>query len=307
MSPLTDPICSFAELLDAVRPLAPLRVAVVGAADASVMGGVVEAVEAGVIDPVLVGDGRAVAECCEGTTGSDGFEVVHGDDEDAWCEAGVQLVLDGRVDAVVKGHVHTNAFMRPVLAKLRTRRRVSHVFLVELATYPKLLSITDAAVNIAPDLLTKAAIIENACDLARGFGIHQPKVAVLSAVELVNPAIPSTIDAACLAKMADRGQIHDAVVDGPLAFDVAVSAESAAIKGLHSPVAGEADILLVPDIDAGNILVKDLEYLAGGTIAGIVVGASAPIVLTSRADPPRSRLLSCAVAAWQAALTREAR
>ena len=298
--PAGRPICSFDELLDAVAPLPPLRVAVVGAADVSVLEGMVEAAEAGIVAPVLVGDGDEVAACAADVPGAEDFEVVHAADEPAWCDTGTGLVADGRADALVKGHVHTNAFMRPVLRRLRTTTRVSHVFLVELASYPKLLAITDAAVNIAPDLMAKAAITENAIDLVRRFGVERPKVAALSAVEVVNPAIPSTLDAACLAKMADRGQIHDAVVDGPLAFDVAVSAESARIKGVASPVAGDVDVLVVPDIDAGNILVKDLEYLAGGSLAGIVVGATAPIVLTSRADPPRSRLLSCAVAAYAA-------
>lgn len=176
-------------------------------------------------------------------------------------------------------------------------KRISHVFLADLKTYPKLLYITDAAININPDLSTKMHIVQNAVDFSRLLGVETPKVAALSAVEVVNPAIASTVDAACLAKMADRGQIKGAVVDGPLAFDNAISAESAEVKGIHSPVAGDVDILMVPDLVSGNILGKDLEYLAGAQMAGFVIGTKVPIILTSRSDPPRARLISCAVAA----------
>jgi phosphotransacetylase len=170
------------------------------------------------------------------------------------------------------------------------------VFLTNIKTYPKILYITDAAININPDLTTKMHIVQNAVDISRLLGVEKPKVAALSAVEVVNPAIPSTIDAACLAKMADRGQIENALVDGPLAFDNAISAESASVKGIKSPVAGDVDILLVPDLVSGNILGKDLEYLAGAQMAGLVVGTNVPVILTSRADPPGARLLSCAIA-----------
>jgi phosphotransacetylase len=170
------------------------------------------------------------------------------------------------------------------------------VFVTQLASYPKLLFITDGAVNIAPDLPMKAAILQNAVELARLLGTRAVKAAALSAIEVVNPAIASTIDAACLSKMADRGQIHGAVVDGPLAFDSAISRQSAEVKGIHSPVAGDVDVLLVPDLVSGNILAKDLEYLAGATLAGIVMGAQVPVILTSRADPPRARLVSAAIA-----------
>lgn len=291
-------IRSFDDLLAEVTSVPALPVAVIGATDESVIAGMLEAVEAGVIDPILVGDEAEVRACLARLEAApDRFPIVAAATEEAAATIGVGLVQDGTVRGLVKGHLHTNAFMHPVVTTLRTERRVSHVFLIELATYPKLLMVTDAAVNIAPDLTAKAAIVNNAVGLAHRFGVQRPKVAVLSATETVNPAIPSTIDAACLAKMADRGQIRDAIVDGPLAFDGAISAESTAIKGFSSPVGGDADILLVPDLDAGNILVKDLEYLAGGTIAGIVLGATVPVVLTSRADPPRSRLLSCALAA----------
>lgn len=300
MASAAEPIESFESLLDACGPIEPLAVAVVGATDVSVLEGVCEAVDAGLIDPTLIGPDAEVAAAVHAVPRCREFPVVSARTEEEICTTGVQLVLDGTVEGIVKGHVHTATFMRPVLSRLRTERRVSHVFLVELPTYHQLLHVTDAAVNIAPDLTTKAAITNNAVRLARALGREVPKVAVLSAIETINPSIPSTIDAACLSKMAERGQIRGALVDGPLAFDVAISAQSAQIKGIESSVAGDVDIVVVPDIDAGNILVKDLEYLANATIAGIVLGASAPVVLTSRADPPRSRLLSCALAAYVA-------
>jgi phosphate butyryltransferase len=198
----------------------------------------------------------------------------------------------------MKGHIHTDEFLHPILAHhLQGKKRISHVFLADLKAYPKLLYITDAAINISPDLTTKMHIVQNAVDLAILLGVTKPKVAALSAVEVVNPAIPSTIDAACLTKMAERGQIEGAIVDGPLAFDNAISAESARVKGIKSPVSGDVDILVVPDMVSGNILSKDLEYLASAQMAGLVVGTKVPIILTSRSDPPRARLISCAVAA----------
>lgn len=295
-----DPIRSFDGLLEACRAIPPLSVAVVGATDVAVLEGVCEAVDADLISPTLVGPEADVAAAVAQVPRCRDFPVVTARTEDESCTTGVQLVLDHSVQGIVKGHVHTNTFMRPVLSKLRTEWRVSHVFVIELPTYHKLLHVTDAAVNIGPDLATKAAIARNAIGLATALGTALPKVAALSSIETVNPAIPSTIDAACLSKMAERGQIPGALVDGPLAFDGAISADSARIKGIESPVAGDVDIVVVPDIDAGNILVKDLEYLANATIAGIVLGAAAPVILTSRADPPRSRLLSCALAAYLA-------
>jgi len=202
----------------------------------------------------------------------------------------------GGAQALVKGWIHTDELMRPVLAKLRTSRRVSHVFVADLPSYHKLLFITDAAINIAPDLAIKAEILKNAIDLARILGVARPKAAALSAIELVKPSIPSTIDAACLSKMAQRGQISDAEVDGPLAFDNAISRDAARIKEINSPVAGDVDIVLAPDLDAGNILAKNLEYLAGATLAGIVIGARVPLMLPSRSDPPAARLVSAAIA-----------
>ena len=300
LSPTVPDVCTFADLLERVRDLPPLPVAVVGATDESVLAGITEAADAGIIEPTLIGPAASVAAQVDQVVGADRFPVVDVANEDAAAVTGVDLVTSGQVQGLVKGHIHTAAFLHPVVSRLRTTRRVTHCFVLELPTYPKLLTVTDAAINIRPDLTAKAAIVRNAVELVRWFGVDRPKVAALSAIETVNPDIPSTIDAACLAKMADRNQLHDCIVDGPLAFDAAISSESARIKEFASPVSGDVDILLAPDIDAGNILVKDLEYLAGATLAGIVLGTTAPVILTSRSDPPRSRLLSCALAAYVA-------
>jgi phosphotransacetylase len=209
-------------------------------------------------------------------------------------------VRAGEALALMKGSLHTDELMAEVVRKdmgLRTERRVSHAFIMDVPTYPKALVVTDAAINIFPDLETKADIVRNAVDMAHAFGREMPKVAILSAVETVTPKIPSTIDAAALCKMAERGQITGALLDGPLAFDNAISKEAAAIKGIRSEVAGDADILLVPDLEAGNILAKQLTFLANADAAGIVLGARVPIILTSRADTVRARLASCAIAA----------
>jgi phosphotransacetylase len=213
----------------------------------------------------------------------------------------VDLVRTDAADVVMKGHIHTDALMHALLDKNRglrvPGRRVSHIFLIEISSHPKLLGVTDAAINIAPDLSAKAQILQNAIEFFHVLQIEAPKVAVLSAVETVNPAITSTLDAACLTLMARRGQITGAVVDGPLAFDNAISRKAADEKGISSVVAGDADVLLVPDLVSGNILAKDLEYLAGANAAGIALGLAVPVVLTSRADPAPARLASLAVAA----------
>lgn len=293
----------FSAVLDAVAGHPPLRVAVVGADEPGVLEGVLEAVEAELIDPVLVGDETGVREAAS-VAGVDvsPFPLVEAADELAAAAAASRLVTEGEVGGLVKGRVHTSAFLGPVVRHLRTDRRISHAFVLELPSYHKLLTVTDAAVNISPDLAAKRAITQNGVDLTRAFGVTEAKVAALSAVELVNPAIPSSVDAACLAVMGQRHQIKGAVVDGPLAFDLAISAESADVKRVDSPVAGDVDVLVVPDLDAGNILVKDLAYLAGATLAGVVLGAAVPCVLTSRADPPRARVLSCALAVLAAEL-----
>ena len=295
------PYAHFDALLAAVAPLNDIPVAVVDAAEEHVLRGACEAKLQSIVDPILIGDENKIRGLLPELGYDSGvcpdFRIIHVDGAEAAAEKGVELVLAGEAKALMKGHLHSDAFLHPILAKLRTDRRLSHVFVADIKTYPKLLLITDAAINIAPDLTTKAAILQNAIDLARILDVTQPKAAILSAVEVVNPAIVSTVDAACLSKMAERGQITGALVDGPLAFDNAISKESAEIKGIQSAVAGDADILLVPDLVSGNILAKDLEYLAGATLAGIVMGAKVPVILTSRADPARARLVSAALAA----------
>ncbi|HUX31839.1 MAG TPA: bifunctional enoyl-CoA hydratase/phosphate acetyltransferase [Thiobacillus sp.] len=286
-----------AAILDQARSHPPLPVAVVDAQEAHVLAGVVEASDYGLIEPVLLGPRAQIETVCRQLSCPiDRFSILDIAPASEAAEAGVRRVLEGKAAALVKGWIHTDELMHPVLRELRTARRVSHVFIADLPSYHKLLFITDAAINIAPDLATKAAILQNAIDLARILGVDRPKAAALSAIELVKPSIPSTLDAACLSKMAQRGQITDAEVDGPLAFDNAISRDAAKIKEINSTVAGDADILLAPDLDAGNILAKDLEYLAGATLAGIVIGAKVPLMLTSRSDPPTARLISAAIA-----------
>lgn len=288
---------NFDQIVQTVKGLSPMPTAVIDADERHVLEGACEAAQAGYIDPILIGDEKKIRNILQTITCQNQFRIIHAPLEDAMAEKGVELFEKGEAKALMKGHIHTDEFLHPILAHhLQGKKRISHVFVVDLKTYPKLLYITDAGINISPDLTTKMHIVQNAVDMSRILGVEQPKVAVLSAVEIVNPAIPSTIDAACLAKMADRGQITGAVVDGPLAFDNAISAESAKVKGIESPVAGDVDILVVPDLVSGNILGKDLEYLAAGRMAGLVVGTKAPIILTSRADPPEARLISCAVA-----------
>tara|TARA_R110002110_G_scaffold156564_5_gene351684 strand:- start:3609 stop:4610 length:1002 start_codon:yes stop_codon:yes gene_type:complete len=289
------------DLIKRAKAHPPIRVAVVAADQGLVLKTVREATSLGLIEPRLIGDPDAILACA----GDAGIEIhpdqiVAAKSEDEAARAGVALVRQGDADVVMKGQIHTDAFMRALLDKdlgLRVPgRRVSHVFMVDIPTYPKLLAITDAAINIAPDLMAKAQILQNAIEVLHVLGTETPKVAVLSAVETVNPAIASTLDAACLALMAKRGQIAGALVDGPMAFDNAISADAAREKGIVSEVAGDVDILLVPDLVSGNILAKNLEYLAGATAAGIVLGLSVPVVLSSRADPPAARLAALALA-----------
>jgi phosphotransacetylase len=221
----------------------------------------------------------------------------------------VEIVRAGDAESLMKGSLHTDELMAEVVRKeggLRTERRISHVFIMDVPTYAKPLAVTDAAINIFPDLETKVDIVQNAIEMAHALGRELPKVAILSAVETVTPKIPSTIDAAALCKMAERGQITGALLDGPLAFDNAISKEAAAIKGIRSEVAGDADILVVPDLEAGNMLAKQLSFLANADAAGIVLGARVPIILTSRADTVRARMASCAVAVLLAHARRQA-
>lgn len=295
----------FDALLARAAALPPLRVAVAAAGDTATLQGLAAAIHEGLIEPVLIGSEARVRSLWRESNDGPVPEVCDPGKGTSPAAAAVQLVADGRAEALMKGALHTDVLMKAVLAQLRTARRVSHVFLVELPSYHKPLAISDAAVNIAPDLAVKAEILRNAIDLAHALGVEEPKAAALSAVETIEPAIASSVDAACLSKMAERGQIEGALVDGPLAFDNAISREAAQTKGIESAVAGDVDILLVPNLDAGNILAKDLSYLARATLAGIVVGARVPVILTSRSDPPRARLVSAALAALAARAAAE--
>ncbi len=282
------------------RGLDAARMAVVYPVDASSLAGTVEAAQAGLIEPVLIGPPAriyAAARCAGIDVGP--YRIVAADHAEQAASQAVALARTGQVEAIMKGALHTDELMHAVVDRhdgLRTDRRISHVFVIDAPGYPRPLLITDAAINVRPTLTQKRDIVQNAIDLALVLGIAEPCVAILSAVETVTETLPATIDAAALCKMADRGQIRGGVLDGPLAFDNAVSTQSAQTKGIVSPVAGRADILVVPDLEAGNMLAKELEYLGKAQIAGIVVGARVPIVLTSRADGTLARLTSCAVA-----------
>ncbi len=288
------------ELVDLAKENPPTRVAIAAAAHKLVLQSVQRAVQQGLIVPVLVGREEEIREqaAAIGWVLED-EEIVPTPTNKASADVAVDLVRKGEAQVLMKGYLHTDEMLRAVLRHdtgLRTDRLLSHVFVLEVPTYHKLLLITDAAINITPDIVQKAAITQNAVDLARKLGVETPKVAALSSVETINPSIPSTVHAACLSKMAERGQIKGAIVDGPLAFDNAISAEAARDKGIRSPVSGDVDVVVVPDLDAGNILSKNLEYLASAKMAGIVMGALAPVVLTSRSDPPRARVYSLALA-----------
>ncbi|MGC5887486.1 bifunctional enoyl-CoA hydratase/phosphate acetyltransferase [Ralstonia pseudosolanacearum] len=287
-------------LLAHARSLGAVRTAVVHPCDALSLSAALDARADGLIVPRLVGPrARLEAVAAEAGLALDGLEIDDVPHSHAGAARAAELAARGEVEALMKGSLHTDELMSAVLrtdAGLRTKRWVSHCFLMQTPAYPRPFILTDAAVNIAPTLDHKADIVRNAIDLAHTIGVKRPHVAILAAVETVNPRMPATLDAAALCKMADRGQIAGAVLDGPLAFDNAVSAAAARIKGIVSPVAGQADILVVPDLESGNMLAKQLEYLGGAISAGIVLGARVPIVLTSRADLRASRLASCAVA-----------
>jgi len=278
----------------------PIPVAVCWPCSDVSLAGAVEAAEAGLILPHLVGPERIIrANAAALGLNIASFEILDTETEVDAAIRCTELCRTGAALALMKGSLHTDILMKYVLQKeggLRTTRRISHVFILEAPLYDRALLITDAAINIYPNLEDKIDIVQNAIDLAHVLGVPEPRVAIMSAIETVNPKIVSTLDAAALCKMADRGQITGAILDGPLAFDTAVSKEAALVKHLKSPVAGEADILLVPDLESGNMLAKQLEYLGGAHLAGIVVGAKVPIILTSRADLPESRVASCAVA-----------
>jgi phosphate acetyltransferase len=292
-------------LLARCKGLPPVSTAVAHPCDATALEAAVEAAALGLITPILVGPEakiRGVAATIKADIS--GFRLEAVPHSHAAAARAVALIRAGEAQILMKGSLHTDELMHEVLATetgLLTGRRVSHVYVMDVPRYPRPLLITDGAINIAPSLADKRDIVQNAIDLAHVLGIREPRVAILSAVETVSPKLQSTIDAAALCKMADRGQITGGLLDGPLAFDNAVSPEAAAEKGIVSPVAGRADILVVPDLVAGNILAKQLTFLAGADAAGVVLGARVPIVLTSRADSEEARIASCAVAVLIAA------
>ena len=278
----------------------PLATAVVHPVDVLSLTGAVEAAKRGLITPILIGP-KARVEAAARDAGRDisAFQLVDVAHSHQAAETACAMAASGQATAIMKGALHTDELLEAVVAPgsgLRTDRRMSHVFVLDVPTYPRPLLVSDAALNISPDLAAKRDIVQNAIDLAHAMGTPLPKVAILSAVETVNPKMISTLDAAALCKMADRGQIVGGLLDGPLAFDNAVSPEAARAKGIVSQVAGEADILIVPDIESGNMLAKQLFYLSNAQSAGIVLGARVPIMLTSRSDPEASRLASCALA-----------
>jgi phosphotransacetylase len=265
------------------------------------LSGAVEAAKRGLIAPILVGSRGRIAEAAASAgIELEELQVIDAPHSHAAAAKAVELVREGRAEVLMKGSLHTDELMAAVVAReggLRTGRRISHVFVMDVPTYHKVLIVTDGAINIAPTLEDKADICQNAIDLAISLGLTGPKVALLAAVETVTSKMPATIDAAALCKMAERGQIKGGLLDGPLAFDNAISAQAAEIKGIRSEVAGDPDILLAPDLEAGNILAKQLSFLANADSAGLVLGARVPVILTSRADSVRSRIASCAVAA----------
>jgi phosphate acetyltransferase len=299
----------YQRLLDRCKLLPPTPTAVAHPCDETSLKGAVEAANLGLITPIFAGPRWKI----EAVAKQSGIDISHYDMVDsphshAAAEAAVRLVREGKAEMLMKGSLHTDELLGAVVARdtgLRTARRISHCFIMDVPTLEQALIITDAAVNIFPTLEDKVHIIQNAIDLAHALGKPQPKVAILSAMETVNSKVQSTIEAAALCKMADRGQITGGILDGPLALDNAINVTAARIKKIESPVAGQADILVVPDLEAGNMLAKSLSFLADADAAGIVLGARVPIILTSRADSVMTRLASCAVAALVAKFSRE--
>ena len=299
----------YQRLLDSCRSLNPTPTAVAHPCDQSSLEGAIEAAALGLISPILVGpQSRIEATARQYAIDIAGLPIVDTPFSHASAEQAVAIVREGKAEALMKGSLHTDELMGAVVKRetgLRTARRISHCFVMDVPTYPEPLIITDAAVNIAPTLEEKVDIVQNAIDLAHALGAPEARVAILSAMETVNPKVPSTIEAAALCKMADRGQITGGILDGPLALDNAISLESVKIKKINSPVAGRANVLVVPDLEAGNMLAKSLSFLASADAAGIVLGTRVPIILTSRADSVMTRLASCAVATLVAKARRE--
>jgi phosphate acetyltransferase/phosphate butyryltransferase len=301
----------YKRLIEAAKALTPVTTAVAHPCDESSLSGAVDAAKLGLIKPILVGPkAKITAVASQFKLDISRYEVVDAPHSHAAAAKAVELVNAGRAEALMKGSLHTDELMAEVVRKdtgLRTARRISHCFVMDVPTHPEALIISDAAVNIAPTLEDKVDIVQNAIDLARALGRKEVRVAILSAMETVNPKVPSTVEAAALCKMADRGQISGGLLDGPLALDNAISPEAARIKGIRSAVAGKAQILLVPDLEAGNMLAKNLTFLTGADAAGIVLGARVPVILTSRADNVRTRMASTAVAALYAHHLRSTR
>ncbi|HMF95421.1 MAG TPA: phosphate acetyltransferase [Vicinamibacterales bacterium] len=299
----------YEQLLARCQSFEPTRTAVAHPCEETALAAAIDAGKQGLIIPILVGPTARIQEvAAQGGIDLGRTRIVDAPHSHGSAAKAVELVRQGEAEILMKGSLHSDELLGAVVAKetgLRTGRRVSHVFIMDVPTYHKVLVVTDAAINIAPTLEDKVDICQNAIDLVVSLGMKRPKVAILAAVETINSKMPATIDAACLCKMAERGQIKGAIVDGPLAFDNAISSEAARIKGITSEVAGDPDILLVPDLEAGNILAKQLSFLANADSAGLVVGARVPVILTSRADSVRSRIASCAVAVMAARARRQ--
>jgi len=299
----------YQQLIARCQALTPVPTAVAHPCDESSLRGAVEAAELGILQPILVGPKAKIeAVAAQFQLDISGYEIVDAPHSHAAAELAVQLAREGKAEMLMKGSLHTDELMGAVVRTgtgLRTERRISHAFIMDVPNLDRAIFVTDAAINIFPTLEDKVHITQNAIDLAHALGLEQPKVAILSAMETVNPKVPSTVEAAALCKMADRGQITGGILDGPLALDNAINLAAARIKKIDSPVAGLADILVVPDLEAGNMLAKSLTFMADADAAGIVLGARVPIILTSRADSVTTRLASCAVAALVAKARRE--
>jgi phosphate acetyltransferase len=301
LGPLSQPpVSKYERLITRAKQVGPAKTVVVHPCDETSLRGPIEAAEAGIITPILVGPAAKISSAARASSlDISKFEIIDVAHSDAAAAKAVELIRESKGELLMKGSLHTDELMREVTSSktgLRTARRISHVFIMDVPTYRDTLFITDAAINIFPDLDAKRDIIQNAIDLFTQVGLGAPRVAILSAVETVTSKIPSTIEAAALCKMAERGQITGGVLDGPLAFDNAIDPEAARIKGIKSEVAGRAQILIVPDLEAGNMLAKNLSFMAKADSAGLVLGARVPVVLTSRADSVRSRMASCAAA-----------
>jgi phosphotransacetylase len=299
----------YERLLERCAKLDPVPTAVAHPCEKTALAGAIEAGEEGLIAPILVGPVAKIEEIARASRIDLGrAEIIEAPHSHAAAAKAVALVREGRAELLMKGSLHSDELLGAVVAReggLRTGRRISHVFVMDVPTYHKVLMVTDAAINIAPTLEDKADICQNAIDLAISLGLKTPKVAILAAVETVTPKMPATVDAAALCKMAERRQITGGILDGPLAFDNAISKSAAEVKGIVSNVAGDPDILLVPDLEAGNMLAKQLSFLANADSAGLVLGARVPIILTSRADNVRCRIASCAVAVLAAHARRQ--